>query len=324
MGDQPACPRCDYDLTGQVATWHAPGADVEGACCPSEGTCSECGLRVEWRLVMRPELNARAWFVETEQPPRRRCSSWRTAWRALRPWSFWRDVRMETPFDARRLRWWALCIPLSFFGLLFGHLSLWAMISAISEAFRFRYFSSFDVSTWMQLMTMQFGKMFAYLADRLTSTLSPLNGLAWVTALICGIVVPPLMFMALPFTRAASRVRGRHVVRAAVYSLAPIVAIAVCGIVIGVLQSVVTYWPLRAAMERLQPLESGWHITGPRHQSLWIGVMLWQMLWWACAFKIGFRMNDWRQALAAVIVPTYLVQICFMYVNLSFSIVPRW
>lgn len=279
---------------------------------------------MEWRLVMRPELIARAWFVETERPPRKRWSSWRTAWHALLPWSFWRNVRMETPFDARRVRWWAFCLALSIAGMLTLYLSLWATLAAIDRAVRFGYLSSLQRGAWTDLFVIQFREVCEYLVTQLIHTLSPLDGLAWVPALICGSVVPPLMFMALPFTRAASRVRGRHVIRAAVYGLAPIGAIAVAGIAVGVLQHTVTYWPAREVLDRLQPFESDWYRPGPRHQSLWLGIMLWQTLWWACAFRIGFRMNDWRQALAAVMIPTYLVQICLMYGNLSFSIVPKW
>ncbi len=37
---QPICPKCGYDLTGEIATWNNQ--------CPLQGVCSECGYAFAW------------------------------------------------------------------------------------------------------------------------------------------------------------------------------------------------------------------------------------------------------------------------------------
>lgn len=60
---RPACPRCDYDLSGSVATWER-AASTPGASCPIEGLCPECGLRFAWADVMRPDRVTPRWSFE--------------------------------------------------------------------------------------------------------------------------------------------------------------------------------------------------------------------------------------------------------------------
>ena len=54
---EPMCPRCGYDLSGQVRTW----TDA----CPLAGVCTECGFEVEYRFVLNPGLTARWRYFET-------------------------------------------------------------------------------------------------------------------------------------------------------------------------------------------------------------------------------------------------------------------
>lgn len=51
----PVCPRCDYDLAGEVATWTAE--------CPLTSRCPECGLDVNWLEVHRT-VPPPAWSIE--------------------------------------------------------------------------------------------------------------------------------------------------------------------------------------------------------------------------------------------------------------------
>lgn len=55
----PICPRCDYDLSGEVATWHDH--------CPLSSRCPECGLDVRWTAVYRIEAPPR-WSIEHAEP----------------------------------------------------------------------------------------------------------------------------------------------------------------------------------------------------------------------------------------------------------------
>ncbi len=319
---QPACPRCGYDLQGQVATWHPQGGDAEGACCPCTGTCSECGLAVEWRLVMRPELIALQWFVETERPPRKRWSSWRTAWHALRPWSFWREVRIETAFTATRLAWWVLWLPFTVFATLLTVLLVACVLHLVLDG-RWVMQSMTPIRDVLRECSAVSGKIVQTIVQSAARALSLRSGLAWWPAITCGVIVPPLMLMALPFTRAASKVRMRHVARAAIYACAPVMPIMITGIFVNTLNQILG-WQWRQSLNRVDPFSSRWWWAGDQPQSLWLVVMMWFIVWWGCAFKIGFRMNDWRQALAAVMVPTVIVQSFAMSLNIDFSFMRVW
>jgi hypothetical protein len=58
-----SCPRCGYDQAGEIARWEV----ADPPACPLHGQCTECGLGLEWRLVMRPELQVPLWFIETAE-----------------------------------------------------------------------------------------------------------------------------------------------------------------------------------------------------------------------------------------------------------------
>lgn len=69
----PACPRCGYDLDGAVAVWNGEGvrdgagganATSDSACCPLQGTCSECGRSFWWADVLREDRAGPAWSFE--------------------------------------------------------------------------------------------------------------------------------------------------------------------------------------------------------------------------------------------------------------------
>lgn len=91
----PTCPRCGYDLRGALATWNDT--------CPLDGTCTECGLHLDWAHVLRPGKFAPAWCVEFA--PRRgfgpACVS--TFGRSFRPWRFWSALKMSMSLGRRRL-----------------------------------------------------------------------------------------------------------------------------------------------------------------------------------------------------------------------------
>ncbi|HLP84635.1 MAG TPA: hypothetical protein VK157_09830 [Phycisphaerales bacterium] len=310
-------------MRGQVATWHARGDDVDGACCPLEGTCSECGLRVEWRLVMRPELIALRWFVETERPPRKRWSSWRTAWRALRPWSFWHDVRMETAFDGRRLRRWVFACAV---GVASVHAiaCVLLVLTALLVNQRWRMYGPVFGSSMWDEVGYATERFYAMTVTSIVKAASPLYGVAWIPVAACGLIMPPVMLLALPFTRAQSKVRARHIARAAVYAMAPVMWTAVFGVIVLGVDMCIGGWGFNRLLRRLNPIDAPRWSWGEGEQAWWFVLMVWFVVWWGCAFKIGFRMPDWKQALAAVMVPTLIVQGFAMSLNLDFSFVPGW
>lgn len=89
------CPRCGH-LLGVMA-------DEAKRRGETRGTCSECGLDVEWRRL-RTEGVAPAWFVEARCSPRsivRRAFG--TLARTARPFRFWASLDLALPISVRGL-----------------------------------------------------------------------------------------------------------------------------------------------------------------------------------------------------------------------------
>ncbi|MCZ6835837.1 MAG: hypothetical protein O7G85_08695 [Planctomycetota bacterium] len=107
-----ACPRCGYDLQGVIASW-------EDA-CPMQGVCAECGLEYSWAEVMCPDKFEPRWCVEFKS---RSLSFVRKAFKtfakSLRPWSFWRDLKMSNDIHWLRLILYLVLVLL--LPLLAGH-----------------------------------------------------------------------------------------------------------------------------------------------------------------------------------------------------------
>jgi hypothetical protein len=94
----PMCPRCGYDQSGVVDSWKES--------CPLYGTCSECGLELDWKVVLDPTLRGPRWSFE--HGPRwslRRFAA--TALRALRPRLLFGQLVMLDDIVLRRLMWFA-------------------------------------------------------------------------------------------------------------------------------------------------------------------------------------------------------------------------
>ncbi len=313
----PSCPRCGYDLRGQVATWHVHGAGEEGATSPCEGTCSECGLTVEWRLVMRPELAAVPWFVETAQSRRLRYAGFRTGLRAaVMPWRFWQRVRLETVQNVpQRMLWlliWLLILPIvAFVVSIMGYSAL--------QAYFFTARQVWNGTTWVAQanVSFTFADVLAHwqiqagiIGQRPAEVWNELQRLALrsflVTGGVVGLVGMPLMMLALPFSRAQSKVRMAHVWRAAVYGAAPVPLVLLL-LALSTTAAVLAA-PLGGAVSRIMttPAVYMWRwITRPQSDDVWLYLVLatWFLVWWGCAFKIGFRMKDWWAVLAATFVP---------------------
>ena len=89
------CPRC-----GQLLGVMADEAERNGA---THGTCSECGLDIEWRRL-RADAVAPPWFVEARASRRgivRRAFG--TLVRLARPFRFWESIDLALPISVRGL-----------------------------------------------------------------------------------------------------------------------------------------------------------------------------------------------------------------------------
>jgi hypothetical protein len=123
----PCCPRCGYDLSGQVTRWN----HEDSAACPLAGVCTECGDD-DWREVYTGKWSRVPGFVEHSRWWRTPLAALRTLGWVLMPWVFWRRVRRT---DRVRLvpllAWMPLIVAVAY--VLDGVLQ-----SIITVAYRFK------------------------------------------------------------------------------------------------------------------------------------------------------------------------------------------
>jgi hypothetical protein len=316
------CPRCDYDLAGQVGNWHPHGASTEGAACPLHATCSECGLVFEWSLVMRPSLATPRWLVEARPMAGDSFgwfglrALWGVAWRAwatqarlLRPGRFWRRVGLQAPVRPTRLAMWIALCPIGLIALLTLVFSLvalpdylpggvWSVHGALQGAKRVLIAHRTGIMEDLNS------------ANRL---LSPWHKPVWISSLLACVLMASLMLLVLPDTRRVARVRARHVLRVLVYGL----GWGVIALVLGAGQGAMAA-NLAGAQFDLGALGEYWFDRGWPNQSLLIvdrqswwgsatGVLIdfafvtpcislaWWLAYWWFALSRGLRLRNARQ-----------------------------
>ena len=194
------CPRCGYDLGGEVASWHRQ--------CPVEGRCSECGLTFQWPRVLA--ISEHPWLFEyhwRRKPLRRLLRSWGESHRPIR---FWQGVRLTDPVHLWPLVTVCLCAGL----FIFAGLVAVAVISGAGSVF----------VVWPG-------------GTAVRSDLLELTGYAaWDTCVAVAILLPgpvvalvamPAAFALLPQTLRRARVRRAHVARIWLYSLFAPLSVAV-------------------------------------------------------------------------------------------------
>ncbi len=114
------CPRCGYDLRGAVSAWETA--------CPLTGTCTECGLALNWAEVLCPAKFEPQWCVEFIRRRRRfPTAAVITFARSWWPFGFWSAMRMSMAIRSRRL---LLYVGALFLPILFGYVSIQTTIAA--------------------------------------------------------------------------------------------------------------------------------------------------------------------------------------------------
>ena len=104
----PICPNCDYDLTGQVATWSTQ--------CPLKGQCPECGIGFEWSYVYKLLAqwdSSVDWYAEHATSLKQYIS--RTPGTFLRltmPWLFFKDINHRRTTRLRTLTLWIILLTI--------------------------------------------------------------------------------------------------------------------------------------------------------------------------------------------------------------------
>ncbi len=216
-----ACPRCAYDLSGEIARWQDE--------CPTSGTCPECGLSFGWAAVLNPRRGEVPGFVEHSRgvfPTI--AAAWRTWWWTARPAEFWRRIGLEAPLRPWRWCVWFLVV---FVGSRIAACVIYAAAAAVEYATQF----ASTVDLLVLLGDGAINSFFRGIADvRVGRAFAPpgtvgvwysiewrLNSVPPFLFCIPVLVLTPLIALLLMRgLRRAARVRTGHVVRAWVYSLA--------------------------------------------------------------------------------------------------------
>jgi len=201
MPQAPECVRCGYDLSGEVARW--------AEACPLESTCPECGLTFAWRVVLNPVYRVQVRLFENART-RLVLSFWLTLWMLIRPWRFWRWVRLEHEVAWGRLLVFAIGGAGVFYGMAVGMACLqWAsadMFYTPWTSTRYTWESLFwpyGMSDWDWFC----GNGWA---------LCPPGLLLHVG---CWAMLLPMSFFLLPFSLRTARVRHEHLARFVAYTV---------------------------------------------------------------------------------------------------------
>ena len=219
---QTMCPRCGYDLRGQVDAWH-PGFgaptdrgewDVReedvGAKCPVGGVCSECGLVFEWVNVFYP-LRTFAGVFELDNVHRGR-SLRKTIFRALLGKPLWKTLAMHHPMNVWRMSLVAaICLVIPLF--------ISAISSLIVNGFPYsiRYIGGQGI-VFVNKYTPWPGRMGRF---RDLLWFLPWHSWdaswVWTQIVIYTWMLMPLVFLLLPVSFRRAKVRHIHLVRGVMY-----------------------------------------------------------------------------------------------------------
>ncbi len=329
----PECPRCGYDLSGQA------GVARDQSPRPPTGTCSECGLEFEWRLVLSPGLAGWLWFIESAgKRLTRACVT--TTWRALNPMGFWRDVRLKTQVVPSRIARWVITT----FGILIFTLA----VLVFAQALAFATLATRTV-TWSRPVTRPLNGNFTmptptgltganisavqlkYVIDvakqDLVATWSgnrwmPPRGPVTLTWALGATLTAPLIVLALPHTRARAKVRGVHILRASAYSFCWLAVLCLWSVALRTVELALT---IRDILSTANPNTLGWSFTmrslpfsamsGGSAIVAALIIAFWLTIYWTYALARGWRMreNDSLPAMFSIIACSVLGGLAFMF-----------
>lgn len=277
----------------------------------------------EWRLIFTPSLDGLPWFVESPKPPRLRWAWARTTLRVLTPWRFWRDVRVESPIGARGVVEWLAV----FFGIsVVMPVAAWPVLKCLVVVYEAvtgaSAFSNWGSSDPLGYMLYEARAGCNDVGDAITDAFDFGSLPAWLLAGLAATSAFPGLFLLLPYTRRASKVRAALVWRAAAYSIAWLLPFAVWQLVSMVCMMIRDQIPWNARpgptmMFALDVLsagadyspfnwDGGWSYSRP---PVWLAVLVfaWIGSFWLFAMRRSWRMRDWWAAWTACAVVAFLL-----------------
>lgn len=292
--DVPQCPRCGYDQSGVAASWTDS--------CPLRGVCSECGLELDWRTVMRPDLVRCRGLYEHAHRFWNLAWAWRTWSWAMRPWTFARRVTVEhRPRILRLLLWLPLLIlPLHLLVALSRSIG-WVMWTKAPGAWTAGSPMKYSTWDWQRHLA-----LWATPAGHLQT--GPYTSRDWFEGwylffksaplfLWVGLAVMlsiPATLLLLTSTLARSKVRAGHILRCTVYGLAwvPLIFIITAANALHTLFLIVFLRGGNVGVWTPSPIMG--YVFGS-HPGLWlVGVVLWSMVWWWYAVVRILKLHQGR------------------------------
>ncbi|MEL7473322.1 MAG: hypothetical protein AAGK04_08395 [Planctomycetota bacterium] len=260
MKTTPECPRCGYDLSGEIESWREA--------CPLDGVCSECGLAMRWAELLNDRFRRPPWLFERAER-----ALWlaflRTALRVLLPARFWGSIRMEHPIAWRRLVVFVvLALPALYALLLSAPMAAALMLGNLANG----YVPTKDLASHWHLIAVPVGNLYRWSTVDVRADV----GLAILAALLT-----PMTLFLLPVTLCTARIRRVHVCRVGLYTIS----------VTPLFVAVVVLWPmLYTAVQAAGHVAwaprwiyglAGWIVTPLEHASDWL-VVAWAalLLWW--------------------------------------------
>jgi hypothetical protein len=305
------CPRCGYDLSGIVATW----ADA----CPLEGRCSECGLTFAWAELMVPARRQVKWFVEHER------GLVRVVWAGLVTWAwmvwppvFWRRARLEGELRVwRAVAWLVVVIAVGrVFAAVFAGAAMWWLVGPGAKPWPGSpgWPNANPVrATWQAAMSAA-ATPWVSISQGLPGWPPGKVVIAWapygVPGYVPGFVLLQAVFvvalLGLPDTRKRAKVRARHVLRAAVYGMAPVALLAwlapwaALASLISIIGNGNFDFPgLQIVQELSRSLSEAWPLT-------FFLLGAWTVMWWRGAVR-SYRMDQQREVWRVLMVMAGLV-----------------
>lgn len=283
-GHEPACacPRCDYDLSGETESWKRQ--------CPLEGRCPECGLDIAWHDLLSPTHQRPKWSFEHAHTRRLRAFLGTIA-RSVMPWNLARSLKMHHEFRPVRLgvlvAGTVLVLYLSLVAFALPQVAndlLWAFSSQTPppvDVLGLLRFTAWPISI-----------------DPYRPTRASNPVLFAPLPLIWGALVT-ILFAVIPITIRRHRVSPRHFVRMGAYCTVGVMSLAASEQLILALDGL--HW-------------TQYHFTG-RHTAMmnWLpyaivewmqaATIVWMILFWWCAFRFYMRLPHalWMSILLNVI-----------------------
>ncbi len=308
--ERPHCPRCRYDLSGPLSAWREQ--------CPLNGVCPECGLTFDWPDLLRLDRQRDERFIEhTSKWWRLPRAAWRTWWRALYPPGFWRWVKIHHEVRPRRMVVWLVIV------FLFGWLVNGAVLSRIAArnaAWRLRpwpptLWGFGDIQLWQYLEIWLApaagaqpagwnppGAINFWVVDIL-----PLHGHLWpytIRWVLVSQAAWAFMMFVLPWTLHRAKVRPGHIVRAWVYSMSPLVVVAMLLVVIKIDNATLglgwRVWLFAPWGNAGAWFDRSWAIVIP------FAVLLWLCWWWYIVIVRHWRIERGRMVWSVLLLPVLL------------------